>query len=74
MADTPILANLLEEMIAAGRVALSMNVRLARSGDIARIAKSCGHDSSSTASTRSSPGRASRTSRTPPPPYRLEDC
>ena len=44
MADTAILTNPRKEMMKAGRVALGMNVRLARSGDIARIAKSCGHD------------------------------
>ena len=44
MADAPILTNPLKEMMKAGKVALGMNVRLARSGDIARIAKSCGHD------------------------------
>ena len=44
MADTPILTNPLKEMMKAGKVALGMNVRLARSGDIARIAKSSGHD------------------------------
>ena len=44
MAETPILSNPLKEMMKAGKVALGMNVRLARSGDIARIAKSCGHD------------------------------
>jgi len=38
MADTPILSNPLKEMMKAGKVALGMNVRLARSGDIARIA------------------------------------
>lgn len=36
--------NPLKEMFAAGKVALGMNVRLARSGDIARIAKTTGHD------------------------------
>ncbi|HSN41627.1 MAG TPA: aldolase/citrate lyase family protein [Burkholderiales bacterium] len=36
--------NPVKEMMKAGRVALGMNVRLARSGDIARIAKSSGHD------------------------------
>src|ERR1041385_2420486 len=36
--------NPVKEMMKAGKVALGMNVRLARSGDIARIAKSCGHD------------------------------
>jgi staphyloferrin B biosynthesis citrate synthase len=44
LADTPILTNPLKEMMKAGKVALGMNVRLARSGDIARIAKTCGHD------------------------------
>jgi 2-keto-3-deoxy-L-rhamnonate aldolase RhmA len=44
MADTPILSNPSTEMMKAGKVALGMNVRLARSCDIARIAKSCGHD------------------------------
>src|SRR5258705_10645260 len=44
MADKPILSNPLKDMMKAGKVALGMNVRLARSGDIARIAKSCGHD------------------------------
>ena len=36
MPDTPILTNPLKEMMKAGKVALGMNVRLARSGDIAR--------------------------------------
>ncbi len=36
--------NPLKTMMLAGKVALGMNVRLARSGDIARIAKSSGHD------------------------------
>jgi 2-keto-3-deoxy-L-rhamnonate aldolase RhmA len=44
MADAPILSNPLKEMMKAGKVALGMNVRLARSGEIARIAKSSGHD------------------------------
>src|SRR5436305_13682056 len=44
MADAPILTNPLKQLMKAGRVALGMNVRLARSGDIARIAKSTGHD------------------------------
>src|SRR5258705_10617777 len=44
MADAPILTNPLKEMMKARKVALGMNVRLARSGDIARIAKSTGHD------------------------------
>ncbi len=34
----------LKSMMRAGRVALGMNVRLARSGDIARIARTSGHD------------------------------
>ena len=36
--------NTLKELFKAGKVALGMNVRLARSGDIARIAKTTGHD------------------------------
>ncbi|HEV7800675.1 MAG TPA: aldolase/citrate lyase family protein [Burkholderiales bacterium] len=36
--------NPLKEMLKADKVALGMNVRLARSGDIARIAKTTGHD------------------------------
>jgi len=36
--------NPVKSMMQAGKVALGMNVRLARSGDIARIAKSSGHD------------------------------
>ena len=44
MADKPILTNPLKDMMKAGQVALGMNVRLARSGDIARIAKTTGHD------------------------------
>jgi 2-keto-3-deoxy-L-rhamnonate aldolase RhmA len=36
--------NPLKEMLEADKVALGMNVRLARSGDIARIAKTTGHD------------------------------
>ena len=44
MADAALLSNPLKEMMKAGKVALGMNVRLARSGDIARIAKSSGHD------------------------------
>src|SRR5947208_14385470 len=44
MADAAILSNPLKDMMKAGKVALGMNVRLARSGDIARIAKSSGHD------------------------------
>jgi 2-keto-3-deoxy-L-rhamnonate aldolase RhmA len=44
MADTVFIPNPAKELLKAGRVALGMNVRLARSGDIARIAKTCGHD------------------------------
>src|SRR5262245_22163730 len=44
MAEIALLSNQLKEMMKAGKVALGMNVRLARSGDIARIAKTCGHD------------------------------
>src|SRR6185436_9296790 len=44
MAEAAILSNPLKEMMKAGKVALGMNVRLARSGEIARIAKSSGHD------------------------------
>jgi 2-keto-3-deoxy-L-rhamnonate aldolase RhmA len=36
--------NPLKDMLLADKVALGMNVRLARSGDIARIAKTTGHD------------------------------
>ena len=36
--------NTLKELFKADKVALGMNVRLARSGDIARIAKTTGHD------------------------------
>ena len=42
---TPVTAeNPVKTMMREGKVALGMNVRLARSGDIARIAKSSGHD------------------------------
>ena len=44
MADTVSIPNPVKELLMAGKVALGMNVRLARSGDIARIAKTCGHD------------------------------
>ena len=36
--------NPVKARMAAGDVALGMNVRVARSGDVARIAKSSGHD------------------------------
>jgi 2-keto-3-deoxy-L-rhamnonate aldolase RhmA len=44
MANAASVSNPLKEMMKAGKVALGMNIRLARSGDIARIAKSTGHD------------------------------
>lgn len=44
MAGAVAAENPVKTMMRAGRVALGMNVRLARSGDIARIAKSSGHD------------------------------
>lgn len=36
--------NPLKELFKAGKVALGMNIRVARSPDIARVAKTCGHD------------------------------
>lgn len=36
--------NTLKELFKANKVAIGMNVRLARPGDIARIAKTTGHD------------------------------
>lgn len=44
MANAVSVPNPVKELLKAGRVALGMNVRLARSGDIARIAKTTGHD------------------------------
>lgn len=44
MAGAVTAENPLKTLMRAGKVALGMNVRLARSGDIARIAKSSGHD------------------------------
>ena len=44
MAQAASIPNPVKELLKAGGVALGMNVRLARSGDIARIAKTCGHD------------------------------
>jgi len=44
MAAAVSIPNPVKEMMKAGKVALGMNVRLVRSGDIARIAKSSGHD------------------------------
>jgi staphyloferrin B biosynthesis citrate synthase len=43
-ADLPDITNPVKARMAAGGVALGMIVRLARSGDIARIAKTTGHD------------------------------
>ncbi len=43
-ADLPDLINPVKERMRAGEVALGMIVRLARSGDIVRVAKSTGHD------------------------------
>jgi 2-keto-3-deoxy-L-rhamnonate aldolase RhmA len=43
-ADFPDLVNPVKERMQAGGVALGMIVRLARSGDVVRIAKSSGHD------------------------------
>lgn len=44
MADTTPAINPVKALLREGKVALGMNVRAVRSGDIARIAKSCGHD------------------------------
>lgn len=44
MAGTVTTENPVKAMMRVGHVALGMNVRLARSGDIARIAKTSGHD------------------------------
>ena len=44
MAEPVSIPNPVKDLLKAGRVALGMNVRLARSGDIARIAKTTGHD------------------------------
>jgi 2-keto-3-deoxy-L-rhamnonate aldolase RhmA len=44
MANAVSIPNPVKELLKAGKVALGMNVRIARSGDIARIAKSSGHD------------------------------
>ena len=38
------LTNPVKERMQAGEVALGLNVRIARSGDIARIARTTGHD------------------------------
>ena len=44
MADAVRIPNPTKDLLKAGKIALGMNVRLARSGDIARIAKTTGHD------------------------------
>ena len=44
MADTAIMKNAVKELFKADKVALGMIARLGRSGDIARIAKTTGHD------------------------------
>ena len=44
MSNALSIPNPAKELLRAGKVALGMNVRLARSGDIARIAKTTGHD------------------------------
>lgn len=44
MAAHPTVPNPVKARFAAGEAALGMNVRLSRSGDIARIAKATGHD------------------------------
>jgi 2-keto-3-deoxy-L-rhamnonate aldolase RhmA len=44
MTQSVSIPNPVKELLKGGGVALGMNVRLARSGDIARIAKTCGHD------------------------------
>ena len=44
MADAPAVTHPLKEIFKAGKVALGLLTRLARSGEIARIAKTTGHD------------------------------
>jgi len=44
MAEAVSVPNPLKLLFAAGKPALGMNLRIARSGEIARIAKTCGHD------------------------------
>ncbi len=44
MAGTLTLPNPIKELFKAGKPALGMNIRVARTPDIARIAKTCGHD------------------------------
>ena len=44
MADKVSAPNPVKELFKAGKVALGMNIRVARTPDIARVAKTCGHD------------------------------
>ena len=44
MAGTALIKNAVKELFKADKVALGMIARIARSGDIARIAKTTGHD------------------------------
>ena len=44
MANAPLIRNAVKELFKADKVALGMIARIARSGDIARIAKTTGHD------------------------------
>ena len=44
MANAPLIKNAVKELFKADKVALGMIARLGRSGDIARIAKTTGHD------------------------------
>ena len=44
MANAPLITNAVKELFKADKVALGMIARLGRSGDIARIAKTTGHD------------------------------
>ena len=44
MANEPLIKNAVKELFKADKVALGMIARIARSGDIARIAKTTGHD------------------------------
>lgn len=44
MANAPLIKNAVKELFKADKIALGMIARIARSGDIARIAKTTGHD------------------------------
>ncbi|MCX7137134.1 MAG: aldolase/citrate lyase family protein [Proteobacteria bacterium] len=44
MANEPLIKNAVKELFKADKIALGMIARIARSGDIARIAKTTGHD------------------------------